>query len=330
MNAFIALFLVILLMLVAWIGVGTVNLHTFFGVVIPYLAFAIFIIGFIYRIVKWAKSPVPFRIPTTCGQQKSLPWIKNSRLDNPHNGFWTFARMALEILAFRSLFRGTRAELREDRGIAYADSKWLWAASLAFHWTFLIIILRHFRLFLETVPQAILLLQSLDGFFQVGLPVLYITDLIIVIAATYLFIRRVFIPQIRYISLFADYFPLFLIGAIAVTGILMRYFIKVDISAVKELTLGWVNFSPVVPQDIGIMFYLHLFLVSVLFAYFPFSKLMHIGGIFLSPARNLSNDNRARRHVNPWNYDVKVHTYEEYEDEFREVMKEAGLPLEKG
>jgi nitrate reductase gamma subunit len=33
--------------------------------------------------------------------------------------------------------------------------------------------------------------------------------------------------------------------------------------------------------------------------------------------------------VNPWNYPVKVHTYEEYEDDFREKMIEAGLPVEK-
>ncbi|UCC78627.1 MAG: sulfate reduction electron transfer complex DsrMKJOP subunit DsrM [Candidatus Zixiibacteriota bacterium] len=329
MNALYALFVVILLLLVAWIGIGTVNLHILFGIVLPYLAFAIFVLGFFYRIIKWAGSPVPFRIPATCGQQKSLPWIKNSKLDNPHNAFWTIIRMALEILTFRSLFRSTRAELRDDQRIAYGDTKWLWAGALAFHWTFLIIILRHYRFFAEPVPGFVLFLQNIDGLFQVGLPVVYITDAVIVLAATYLFIRRVFIPQVRYISLFADYFPLFLIGGIAVTGILMRYFTKVDVSAVKELTLGWINFNPVAPEGIGIMFYLHLFLVSVLFAYFPFSKLMHMGGIFLSPARNLANNNRARRHVNPWNYDVKTHTYEEYEDEFRDVMKEAGMPLEK-
>jgi hypothetical protein len=38
---------------------------------------------------------------------------------------------------------------------------------------------------------------------------------------------------------------------------------------------------------------------------------------------------RTYRHVNPWNYPVKVHTYEEYEDEFREKMVEAGLPVDK-
>jgi len=66
-----------------------------------------------------------------------------------------------------------------------------------------------------------------------------------------------------------------------------------------------------------------------LIAWFPASKLMHAGGIFLSPTRNLANDNRSERHVNPWNAPVKVHTYEEYEDEFRDKMKAAGLPVEK-
>jgi hypothetical protein len=36
-----------------------------------------------------------------------------------------------------------------------------------------------------------------------------------------------------------------------------------------------------------------------------------------------------RRHINPWNAPVKVHTYAEYEDEFRAKMKAVGLPVEK-
>jgi hypothetical protein len=56
---------------------------------------------------------------------------------------------------------------------------------------------------------------------------------------------------------------------------------------------------------------------------------MHMGGVFLSPTRNLPCNTRAVRHVNPWNYPVEVHTYEEYEEEFREKMIEAGLPVEK-
>jgi nitrate reductase gamma subunit len=67
----------------------------------------------------------------------------------------------------------------------------------------------------------------------------------------------------------------------------------------------------------------------VLLVYFPFSKLMHMGGVFLSPTRNMLANTREVRHVNPWNYPVKVHTYEAYENEFRDKMIEAGLPVDK-
>jgi hypothetical protein len=112
-------------------------------------------------------------------------------------------------------------------------------------------------------------------------------------------------------------------------GILMRYVTKIDVTAAKELTMGLVTFRPTIPEGVGTVFYIHVFFVSILLAYFPFSKLMHLGGIFLSPTRNLATDTRANRHVNPWNYPVPVHTYEEYEDEFRDKMIEAGLPVEK-
>ena len=49
----------------------------------------------------------------------------------------------------------------------------------------------------------------------------------------------------------------------------------------------------------------------------------------MSPTRNLTTNSREKRHTNPWNYPVKVHTYQHYEDEFREKMVEAGLPVEK-
>ena len=94
--------------------------------------------------------------------------------------------------------------------------------------------------------------------------------------------------------------------------------------------MGLIGFHPVVPDGIGSLFYIHLFLVSALVVYFPFSKLMHMGGVFMSPTRNLSNDSRARRHVNPWNYPVHVHTYEEWEEEYRDKLEMADIPLDKG
>jgi len=109
----------------------------------------------------------------------------------------------------------------------------------------------------------------------------------------------------------------------------MRLFFKVDLERVKEWTMGMLSFRPSVPRGVNIFFYIHLFFVLFLAAYFPVSKLMHMGGIFLSPTRNQMNTSRQERHINPWDYPVKVHTYEEYEDEFREAMREVGLPLEK-
>jgi nitrate reductase gamma subunit len=296
---------------------------------LPYAAIFLFISGFIYRIVVWGRSKVPFRITTTCGQQKSLDFIKDNNLENPHNTAGLLGRMALEVLLFRSLFRNTKAELKKEGRLVYGPDKWLWAAALVFHWSFLVVFVRHYRFFAEPVPGFITGLQSLDGFFQIGVPVIYLTSFLLLGSVTYLFLRRVFIPQVRYISLMPDYFPLFLIIAIAGSGILMRHIYKVDIVGVKELAMGLVSFNPVVPDGIGLIFFVHLFFVCTLIAYFPFSKLMHMGGVFMSPTRVLVNNSRMKRHVNPWNYDVKTHTYEEYEDEFREVMREAGLPLEK-
>ncbi|MDR1604942.1 MAG: sulfate reduction electron transfer complex DsrMKJOP subunit DsrM [Gracilibacteraceae bacterium] len=317
------------LVLLAWAGVGLFHWQTLFGVVIPYLAFLTFVAGFIRRVVLWGRSAVPFRIPTTCGQQKTLPWIKQDKLENPSSPWQVLGRMCLEVFLFRSLFRNIRTEKR-GAALGFGSAKWLWLGGLVFHWSMLIILLRHLRLFLNPVPAPIRGLEALDSFLQIGAPLLYITDLTIVFALTYLFLRRVVVPSVRYISQPADYFPLLLLLAAALSGILMRWFFRVDIRAVKELTMGLVTFHPLPPGQlsIGVIFYIHIFLVSCLFAYFPWSKLMHAGGVFLSPTRNMSNNSRAVRHVNPWNYPVKTHAYAEYEEQFREKMRKAGLPLE--
>ncbi|MGF7184565.1 nitrate reductase gamma subunit [Desulfitispora alkaliphila] len=331
MGIMFSAFVVIALILSVYLGVEAGGLHVLFGVIIPYAAFVTFLLGVILRVLKWAKSPVPFRIPTTCGQQKSLDWIEPNKLDNPTTKAGVVGRMALEVLLFRSLFRNTKSELHDHNGpkLAYGWEKWLWLAGLAFHWSFFFVVVRHLRFFLDPVPGFILAIEGIDGFFQVGLQGIQLTGLILLAAVTFLFFRRVALPQVKYISLPADYIPLFLIMGIAGTGIMMRYFVREDVAAVKELTMGLVTFSPTVPDGISSIFYIHMFLVAVLFAYFPFSKLMHAGGVFMSPTRNMVNNNRAERHVNPWNYPVKVHTYEEYENDYRKVMKATGIPVDK-
>jgi nitrate reductase gamma subunit len=304
-------------------------LNTLLAIVIPYIALAIFVIGFIYRIILWAKSPVPFHIPTVCGQQKSLPWIKNDKTESPSTTWGVIWRMALEVLLFRSLFRNDRAELVGQGRALYRGNRLLWLGGLIFHWSLLIILLRHLKLFFEPVPGFITVLQNLDGLFLVATPTLLMTDALILASLVYLFLRRIVNQQIRYISLFSDYFSLLLLLGIAISGLLMRHFFRVDLLEVKRVALGILSFSPFVPKGLGVIFYVHLFLVSALLSYFPFSKLMHMGGVFMSPTRNLRNDSRERRHINPWSYPVKVHTYGEWEEEFKDAIKEAGLPLER-
>lgn len=328
MGIFFSFSIIVALIVVAFAGVQLANMQFIFGVVIPYAAVATFLIGVVLKVIKWGLSPVPFCIPTTCGQQKSLPWIKHSRFENPVSTLDVVVRMALEVFLFRTLFRNLKGETREGR-VAYGSDKWLWLAGLAFHVTFFVVLVRHLRFFTEPIPFFVNLTDSLDGFMQVGTPHLLITGVVLLLAAAYLFFRRISIPQVRYISLPADYFPLFLIMSIAISGIFMRYFTKVDIVKVKALTMGLVTLGPVVTDGVGVIFFIHIFLISILLAYFPFSKLMHMGGVFLSPTRNMANNSRIKRHINPWNYPVKVHTYEEYEEEFRDKMKSVGLPLEK-
>jgi nitrate reductase gamma subunit len=328
MNLATACIIILVLALPALGAAVSSTLSGLLTTVIPYAAFALFLTGFVYRILLWAKAPVPFRITTTCGQQTSLPWVQRNPLDCPSSPAGVIGRMALEVLFFRSLFRNTDLKLVDGRPI-YGSAKWLWFFSLLFHWSLLIIVLRHLRFFVEPISPWINGISALDGFFETGSPTLYLSDAALLAGLMFLLIRRMAVPQLRYISLVADWFALLLILGIATTGLLMRHFFPADLLQVKGMALGWITFAPAVPKVVGATLAIHLCFVFTLLAWFPFSKLMHLGGVLLSPTRNLANDNRMNRHVNPWNYPVAVHTYEEYEDEFRDKMKLAGLPLEK-
>jgi nitrate reductase gamma subunit len=329
MKALTALLAMAVLLGVVCAGVGLAGQRFVFGVVLPYVAIVLFLVGMIYRVLRWAGAPVPFRIPTVCGQQQSLPWIKQGRLESPSTTLQVVGRMALEVLLFRSLFRNTRVELTPAQRLVYQSDKYLWVAALAFHWCFLLVFLRHMRFFLEPTPWLVTFLDAFDGFFQLTVPTFLLTDAVITAALLYLLGRRLFISQVRYISLPADYFALFILLAVVGSGIFMRYVAKVDVVAVKELSLGLVTLQPVMPEGIGLPFFIHIFFVSVLFGYFPFSKLVHMGGVFLSPTRNLANNNRMRRHVSPWNPEVDPHTYAQWEDEFRDKLKAAGIAVEQ-
>jgi len=197
---------VVVLGLIAYVGAGAAGLQAVFGIFIPYLALVVFLAGFINKVLCWAKSPVPFRIPSTCGQQQSMDWIKQNKFDNPSTLFGVIGRMFLEIVAFRSLFRNTRMKSKEDGRITYQLEIFLWVGALAFHYAFAAVVVRHLRFFMEPVPAPIKWIEAVDAFFQFGLPVVYLSGVVLLAAVVYLALRRIFIPMVRYISLANDFF----------------------------------------------------------------------------------------------------------------------------
>jgi nitrate reductase gamma subunit len=325
-----------------------------------YLAAAIFLAGVAWRVAVWAFTPEPFRIPTTSGQQKALEGIGYSRIEGPATRAGVVGRMLLETLLFRSLFRNT-APGRSDGSTlcpppVFFERKALWIGALAFHWSLLFIVVRHVRLFVEPVPWVVSAAAAVDGFFEIGLPAWYASDVVVVSALTYLLVRRLRDPLLRYLSLPADYLALATLLLVVGSGIGMRYIGRVDLVNVRTYTLGLAAFPvgagpwPVMqvanvpglapaPLVAGALakaavpanwwFVVHLLSVSFLLAILPFSKLMHAAGVWLSPTRNQANDTRRRRHVNPWNRPSAHHTYDEWEHEFRDKLEVAGLPLEQ-
>ena len=169
-------------------------------------------------------------------------------------------RVLGEVTIFQSLFK--------------AD-KWLWAGSWIFHAALASVLFRHLRYFTYPVPALVLYMEPVALFFGI----------LFGAAILFLFWRRLGLPRTLYISNIPDYFALALLGLIAGTGLSVSYWLHVNIVDVKGFILGLMTFHPVaIPHHP--LFLLHLFLVLMLMLYFPFSKLLHAGGILFSPSRH--------------------------------------------
>ncbi len=295
-------------------------INYFLLIVVPYAAFFIFVIGVIYRIVTWANSAVPLKIPTTSGQQGTLPFIKRNlydRFDSPYNKWEVALRMILEVFAFRTLLKNTRYYHSRHE---HRDTRWLWVFAILFHWSFLIVLVRHFRFFIEPVPEIFIWTTELMAL-DIWVPAIFMTGFTALVGLGYLFLRRIVSANERTLSIPADYLALVLLIGIVGSGLLMRYLIKVPLPPIKELALGLITFQPVA-TDVHWLFIIHLLLVSITIAYFPFSKMMHAGGVLFSPTRNMPNDNRKRRHVNPWNPPYKGIDREQFNEDFKDQLQE--------
>ena len=124
--------------------------------------------------------------------------------------------------------------------------------------------------------------------FPVGSVAFFMTGFMVGAGALFLLLRRLWTPWLRYLSPPADFFPLYLLLGIALTGAHMRYTsLHVDVQAVKAFCVSMARLHPASASGLGPLFHVHLTLVSVLFAYLPFSKLAHMVSLPLSPTRNM-------------------------------------------
>ena len=215
--------------------------------------------GLAYRIWQYATTPAPLRIPTT-----PAPTTKAG----------VAARMAREVVLFESLFR---------------SNKWIWLFGWMFHVALALVLARHLRYFTFPVWDWVVLIQPYGlyaGFAMVG-------------GLAGLWLRRVVVARVRYISAPSDHLMLALIVGIGLSGLTMRFVAPIDIVALKAFTLGLVYFDwQPLPDDPAIL--IHLALVALLMIVFPVSKLLHAPGIFFSPTLNQADNAREKRHVTAW------------------------------
>src|SRR5512144_2250655 len=224
-----------------------------------YAAFAILVFGLAYRIHSYARVPAPLKIPTT-----PAPTTRGG----------VALRLAREVALFESLFKA---------------NLWLWACAWLFHVGLAVVLARHLRYFTEPVWAWVAFLQPFGVYAGFAMAA----------GLAGLWIRRIFVARVRFISTPSDHLMLALLLAIACSGLAMKYVAHTDIVGVKAFFLGLLYFDwQPLPADA--LLYVHLALVAVLMLIFPVSKLLHAPGVFFSPTRNQVDDPREHRHLAPW------------------------------
>ncbi|MEJ2213031.1 MAG: respiratory nitrate reductase subunit gamma [Gammaproteobacteria bacterium] len=224
-----------------------------------YAATAILIAGLAKKIMQFAKTPAPLKIPTTPA---------------PTTQTGVVLRMFREVAFFESLFKAT---------------KWTWLFGYLFHIALFLVLLRHLRYFINPVPMPIEIVQPFGmygGFAMVA-------------GLFGLWARRFLVDRVRYISAASDHLILMLLIGIGISGLLMTFGVHTDVVAVKSFFIGLMTFSwSELPADTLLI--IHLSLVAALMIIFPFSKLLHVPGVFFSPSRNQVDNPREQRHVADW------------------------------
>ncbi|NQV48687.1 MAG: respiratory nitrate reductase subunit gamma [Rhodospirillaceae bacterium] len=192
----------------------------------------------------------------------------------PLTGTGVAFRLGREVVFFESLFK---------------SNKWIWVLAVLFHAGLLLVVMRHLRYFTEPVWFWVVLVQPFGVY----------AGFAMVAGLLGLWARRFLVDRIRYISSPSDHLMLALLVLIGASGLSLRYLARTDIIQVKAFFLGLLHFDwQPLPSEPSLL--LHLGLVALLMIIFPFSKLLHVPGVFFSPSRNQIDNAREKRHLAPW------------------------------
>jgi nitrate reductase gamma subunit len=222
-------------------------------------AAVVLVFGLAWRIALYLRTPAPLKIPTTPA---------------PTQPAGAALRVAREVLWFESLFK---------------SNKWTWGLGWLFHAALLLVLLRHVRYFQQPVWSAVVAVQFAGTYAGFAMAA----------GLAGLWVRRVLVDRVRYVSTPSDHLHLALLLAIAASGLLMRFVAHTDIVALKAFMLGLLrlDWQPLPPDPLLL---LHLALVALLMIVFPISKLMHAPGLFFSPTRYQVDNPREARHLASW------------------------------
>lgn len=175
-----------------------------------YAAAAVLVAGLVHKIVQYARTPAPLKIPTT-----PAPLTRSG----------VVARVAREVVLFESLFKA---------------SKWTWLFGWIFHAALLVVLVGHLRYFTEPVWMPAALVQGIVPY----------AGLAMVAGLAGLWARRFLVDRVRYISALSDHLMLALLVAIGASGLAMRFGVHTDIIALKAFALGLVRFDwQPIPSD---------------------------------------------------------------------------------
>ncbi len=187
--------------------------------VLFYVATVIMIVGTGMKVLKYARTPAPLKIPV-------------SPAPRTRKGVWF--RMFKEVAFFQSLFK---------------SNKWIWIFAVLFHAGMLLVLLRHFRYFTQPVWWWVELIQPIGVYASFAM----------LIGLGGLLARRFVVARIRYISSPSDYLMLALLLGIVISGMMMKFVMGTDILAVKAFFLGLMRFQILeLPTQPGVLIHLGL------------------------------------------------------------------------